>query len=235
MRRTPLAPLSHLNLYHEVTELLRSIPQVTIAAINGRAFGGGCELALACDYRIMVDTPPEGKPGIRGSGIGQPEITLGLIPGGGGTQMLARTVGPAKALDLCLSGRLLPASEALELGLVNQVVSREKLNQAASELAKRVSKRSPEAVACIKDAIHHGATLPIADGMRREQGNFGLSSLCAESNVAMQTYLQHIDSLLGPKSSMDDYEPLLEGDFVDMTPGGAKRELGKAPKKGKRS
>lgn len=172
-RRTPLAPLSHLNLYHEVTELLRTIPQVTIAAINGRAFGGGCELALACDYRIMTDTSPDGAPGVRGSGVGQPEITLGLLPGGGGTQMLNRIVGPAKALDLCLTGRLISAEEALELGIVNSVVSRPKLIPECIDLAKRLSKRNPVAVAAVKDAIHNGGTLPIAQGMRREQGNFG--------------------------------------------------------------
>lgn len=173
MRRTPLAPLSHLNLYHEVTDLLRTIPQVTIAAINGRAFGGGCELALACDYRFMTDTGPEGGPGVRGSGIGQPEITLGLLPGGGGTQMLSRIVGPAKALDLCLTGRLITAQEAHELGIVSDVVPREKLLQTSIDLAKRLSHRNPVAVAAVKDAIHNGATLPIAQGMRREQGNFG--------------------------------------------------------------
>lgn len=224
-RRTPLAPLAHLNLYHEVIELLRSIPQVTIAAINGRAFGGGCELALACDYRIMVDTPQEGRPGVRGSGFGQPEITLGLTPGGGGTQMLARIVGPAKALDLCLSGRLLPATEALELGLINQVVSREKLMSEAAEMAKKFSRRSPLAVACIKDAIHVGATMPMIDGMRREQGNFGTAALGSEANVAMAMYLRSIDTMLGPKSSTEDYQPLMDGTFLDMTPGGAKKAM----------
>ena len=173
MRRSPFAPLSNLNLYHEVTHLLRSIPQVTIAAINGRAFGGGCELALACDYRIMVDTPPEGTANARGSGIGQPEIALGLIPGGGGTQMLSRLIGPAKALDLCLTGRLISAQEALELGIVNQVVPKEELMKVAADLAKQFSKRSPVAVACVKDAIHVGGSLSLADGMRREQGAFG--------------------------------------------------------------
>lgn len=230
-RRTPLAPLAHLNLYHEVAQLLRSIPQVTIAAINGRAFGGGCELALSCDYRIMVDTPPEGKPGTRGSGIGQPEITLGLIPGGGGTQLLSRIVGPAKALDLCLSGRLLSAQEALELGLIHQVVSREKLMTEAAELAKRFARRSPLAVACVKDAIHVGSTLPIAAGMRREQATFGTASTGAESKAAMAAYLSTIDSMLGPKSTQEDYQPLLDGTFVDLTPGGAKKTAAAKKKK----
>ncbi|CAO1633421.1 unnamed protein product [Sympodiomycopsis kandeliae] len=223
-RRTPLAPLSHLNLYHEVTNLLRTIPQVTIAAINGRAFGGGCELALACDFRIMVDTSPEGAPGVRGSGIGQPEITLGLLPGGGGTQMLNRIVGPAKALDLCLTGRLISANEALELGIVNAVVPRNKLLNECGQLAKQLSKRNPVAVAAVKDAIHNGGTLPIAQGMRREQGSFGRTALSAETVNAMKTYLKHIDGLLGPKSSLDNFQPLLDGTFVDMSPGGASRE-----------
>ncbi|CAO1614179.1 unnamed protein product [Parajaminaea phylloscopi] len=216
-RRTPLAPLAHLNLYHEVAELLRTVPQVTIAAINGRAFGGGCELALSCDYRIMVDTPPEGKPGARGSGIGQPEITLGLIPGGGGTQLLSRIVGVAKALDLCLSGRLLSAQEALELGIVHQVVSREKVMSEAAALADRLSKRSPLAVACVKQAVHHGSALPLEHGMRLEQALFARASTGTESKRAMAAYLQSIDSLLGPQSKQGDFQPLLDGTFVDMT------------------
>lgn len=176
-RRTPFAPLAHLNLYHEVTHLLRSIPQITIASLNGRAFGGGCELALACDFRVMIGSLAEGEEdniAAISRGIGQPEIALGLIPGGGGTQMLTRLLGPAKALDLCLSGRLISAKEALQLGLLNQVVKDQKeLNEVTIEMAKNMARRNPTAIQCIKDAIHVGGSLSLADGMRREQGNFG--------------------------------------------------------------
>lgn len=221
IRRTPLAGLCNLNVYHEVTKALRSIPQVTIAAINGRAFGGGCELAMACDFRIMVDIPPEGIPGeARGSGIGQPEITLGLTPGGGGTQMLTRMFGPAKALEICLLRPLISAKEALELGLVTKVVPRDELVKECVDLAVTMGRRAPTAVAAIKDSIHNGAALSMSAGMRREQGNFGTAAMNPESKAAMTQYLREIDTLLGSEGGMTDFEPLVNGTFIDMIPEG---------------
>jgi enoyl-CoA hydratase len=220
IRRSPLAGLSNLNVYHEVTKMLRTIPQVTVAAINGRAFGGGCELAMACDFRIMVDTPPEGTPDSRGSGIGQPEITLGLTPGGGGTQMLTRLFGPAKALEICLLRPLISAQEALELGLITKLVPREALIKETVELAVMMSRRAPTAVAAIKDSVHNGAALSMMAGMRREQGNFGASAMNPESQAAMQQYLKEIDTLLGSEGGIEDFKPLVEGTFVDMIPEG---------------
>lgn len=122
----------------------------------------------------MVDTPAEGIPGeARGSGLGQPEITLGLIPGGGGTQMLARMLGPAKALEICLEKTLLTAEEARDLGLVNALYSRKELMPKTFEFAERMARRAPAAVAAIKDSVYEGASRPIMQGMRRENGNFG--------------------------------------------------------------
>lgn len=110
----------------------------------------------------MVDTPPEGRTGVRGNGIGQQEITLGLISGAGGTQVLSRIIETFKALDSCLIGHLLSAQGASELGIAHQVVRREKLMSEAATRAEKFSKRSPMAVACVKDAINCGSILPLA-------------------------------------------------------------------------
>lgn len=168
---------------------------------NGRAFGGGCELALACDFRFMVDTPAEGIPGeARGSGLGQPEITLGLIPGGGGTQMLARMLGPAKALEICLEKTLLTAEEARDLGLVNALYSRKELMPKTFEFAERMARRAPAAVAAIKDSVYEGASRPIMQGMRRENGNFGswcvLFSLSQRASAPLPEAHSHFPRLL---------------------------------------
>ncbi|PWN38793.1 ClpP/crotonase [Ceraceosorus guamensis] len=225
VRKSPLGGMSNLNSYHECTALLRSVPQVTIAMINGRAFGGGCELALACDLRIMVDTPAEGIAGagqaIRGSGIGQPEITLGLIPGGGGTQMLTRNLGPAKAIEICLEKPLLRAAEALQLGLVTRLVPARDLLQTTLDMAIKLSKRSPAAVAAIKDCVHIGASSSLFAGMQREKAHFAVCAMQPEAQVAMHKYLDGIDGILGSQGGLEAFEDLDEGIFSDLTPGSA--------------
>ncbi|MDF5807542.1 enoyl-CoA hydratase/isomerase family protein [Pseudomonas aeruginosa] len=113
LRRTLLAGVADMNLFHEVTAHMRRMDKVFIAAINGLALGGGCELALACDLRLMAEDDQVER------FLGQPEVLIGLIPGGGGTQMLARSLGVARALELCLEGQLLEPRQALALGLVN--------------------------------------------------------------------------------------------------------------------
>ncbi|HSV37924.1 MAG TPA: enoyl-CoA hydratase/isomerase family protein, partial [Nocardioidaceae bacterium] len=121
-----------LREYHAVTHIMRSSDKIFIAAINGRAMGGGCELALACDIRLMADGPYE---------IGQPEILVGLIPGGGGTQMLPRTVGTTRALELCLDGRPLSPTEAAEIGLITRAVPPSELMSETMRLAERLARR----------------------------------------------------------------------------------------------
>jgi len=167
----------------------------------------------------MVDTPAEGTPGkSRGSGIGQPEITLGLIPGGGGTQMLTRMFGSAKALEICLMRPLITAQEALELGLVTKLVPFDSLIKETVAMATQLARRAPGAVAAVKDCIHNGASLSMAAGMKREQGNFGASAMIPESQAAMAKYLSEIDSLLGSDGGLKDFEPLADGTFIDMVP-----------------
>ncbi|PWN32694.1 ClpP/crotonase [Meira miltonrushii] len=219
VERSPLAGLSYLNSFYEVTSLLRSLPQVTIAAINGRALGSGAELALACDFRIMVDTPPQGIPGeSRGSGFGHPEITLGLIPGGGGTQVLTNLVGPAKALELSLMKPFLTAEEALQAGLVTRLVKRKDLIPETVDLAIQLAKRAPSAVAAIKDCVYIGASRDFAGGIRNEQGNLGACALVPESRDALAKYTADLETFLGEESTMDQFKTLETGDYVDFIP-----------------
>lgn len=133
-----------------------------IAAINGIAFGGGCELTLACDVRIAART----------ARLGQPEIKLGIIPGWGGTQRLPRLIGKARATELLLTGDPIDAGRALELGLVAEVVDAEQLREAALRWAGLLASRAPLALAATKRAMLEGASLPIADALQVEQREF---------------------------------------------------------------
>lgn len=136
---------------------LATAPQVTIAAVNGYALGGGCELALAADFRIAG----------RSAVLGLPEITLGIMPGSGGTQRLARVVGPASAKDLILSGRLVPADEALRIGLVDRLVDDADVFDSAVEQGLAYA-RGPLALRYAKQAIDAGLELPIEAGLALE-------------------------------------------------------------------
>ena len=129
-----------------------------IAAINGYALGGGCELAMYCDMRVASDQAQ----------LGLTEVTLGIIPGGGGTQRLPRLVGRGKALELILTGRHIDAPEALRLGLVEQVVAHAQLKAAVEDLAQTIVSRAPLAVKYAKEAIVRGLELPLTEGLKVE-------------------------------------------------------------------
>ncbi|MBI3967469.1 MAG: enoyl-CoA hydratase/isomerase family protein [Chloroflexi bacterium] len=137
---------------------IENAPQPVIAAINGYALGGGLEIALACDIRIAVDSAQ----------VGLPEVTLGRIPGAGGTQRLPRVVGRGKALELILTGERIPADEAYRIGLVSKVVSREELIPAAEKMANAILMRAPLAVRYAKESIIRGLELPLDDALRQE-------------------------------------------------------------------
>ncbi|MDA8124923.1 MAG: enoyl-CoA hydratase-related protein [Deltaproteobacteria bacterium] len=143
---------------HEAQEKLSNLPKATIAALNGFTLGGGCELALCCDIRIASEK----------ARLGQPEINLGIIPGGGGTQRLARLVGIAKAKELIFTGRIMAAPEALALGLVNMVVKPEELREAAKKLALEIAGKSAPALALAKRSIAEGAELPLSGALHYE-------------------------------------------------------------------
>lgn len=132
--------------------------RVVIAAINGLALGGGCEVAMACDMRVMDESAI----------IGLPEVTLGLLPGAGGTQRLARLVGIGKAKELILTGDPIGAEEAKSIGLVERIAPKGEAVTEAKRLAKRVLSRGPVAITNAKRAINEGIDLPIEEGLKRE-------------------------------------------------------------------
>jgi len=158
---------------------IQELPQPTIAAINGFALGGGCELAMSCDMRIATDKAK----------FGQPEVALGIIPGFGGTQRLPRLIGRAKAMEIILTGQTINASEALELGLVNKVVSSENLIAEAVSLAEAILSKGPFAIRQSKVAINKGLEVDINTGCELE-GN--LFALCfgEEQREGMSAFLE---------------------------------------------
>ena len=150
---------------------IERFPKPVIAAINGFALGGGCELALACHIRIASEKAQ----------LGLPEVSLGIIPGYGGTQRMARLVGKAKAFELICSGERIAAAEAERIGLVNRVVPADQLLGAAEEMAKKIASRSPVAVRAAIEAINSGSDMPFEDGQLLEATLFGL--LCASEDM----------------------------------------------------
>jgi enoyl-CoA hydratase len=138
-----------------------------IACINGFALGGGCELAMACTLRVASET----------ARLGQPEISLGILPGYGGTQRLPRLVGTGAALKMILTGAMVSATEALRIGLVDEVVAPDKLMERGRELAAQIAAMPPLAVRASIEAVMDGADMPLAEGLRMEAEAFG--RLCA--------------------------------------------------------
>jgi len=147
-------------LLRKALDAIEAAPQVFVAAVNGAALGGGLELSLACDLRIAADSAQ----------FGLPEVSLGIIPGGGGTQRLARLVGVARAKDLVLTARRATAAEALAMGLVSQLAPGPRLIPEALALAERVARNAPVALRQAKRAIALGFDLPMAEALDLEQG-----------------------------------------------------------------
>src|SRR5262249_37799382 len=163
---TPIGGREHAIRGQHVFDLIEQMGKPVIAAINGFALGGGCELAMACTIRIAADTAK----------LGQPEINLGLIPGYAGTQRLARIVGKGRALELLLSGESIPAHEAHRIGLVNRVVPAGELMVEARKLAATLAAKAPVAMHYILEAVHRGLEMPLAQAEIFEATLFGLVS-----------------------------------------------------------
>lgn len=156
-----------------------AIPCPTIAAVSGVAFGGGCELALACDFRVAGES----------SRFGQPEILLGIIPGGGGTQRLPRLIGTSRAKDLVFTGRTVEAPEALRIGLVDRVVPAEAVMDEALAWAGELAKGPRHGLALAKAAIDEGLEQTLADGLRTEQQRFVQSFTTPDAAVGVRSFL----------------------------------------------
>jgi enoyl-CoA hydratase/carnithine racemase len=158
-----------------------ALPCPTIASVSGFALGGGCELALACDLRIASSR----------ARFGQPEILLGIIPGGGGTQRLARLVGPSRAKDLILSGRQVGAEEALAMGLVNRVVAPDELDDAAFGWAAELAAGPLDAMAIAKRVIDDGLDGELERGLGVEQDGFVEVFGTGDATVGVRSFLEH--------------------------------------------
>ena len=165
---------------HEVGKLLESIPQPVIAAVNGFALGGGCELAIACDIRYASENAK----------FGQPEVNLGVIPGFGGTQRLPRLVGKGLANELIFSGNIIDAAEALRIGLVNKVFAQEDLLAKCLELAETIASRGPLAVRLCKEVVNHGMEMDLARACQYEADLFSLCFSSSEQKEGMAAFLE---------------------------------------------
>ena len=164
----------------ELFEGLRKIKKPLIAAVSGFVLGGGCELAMACDMLVASET----------ARFGQPEVTLGVIPGAGGTQRLTRAVGKPLAMEMILNNRILSASEALQFGLVNRVVPVERFLDESLSLAAEVASRAPLAVMAAKEAVNRAFEFPLSAGLAEERRLFYALFDSADQKEGMQAFIE---------------------------------------------
>lgn len=174
----PVSMYRYIGKFQDFFTRLEQLPQVTIAAINGYALGGGCELALACDIRICADDAQ----------LGQPEILLGVIPGAGGTQRLPRLVGIGRAKEIIYTGRFVPADEALSIGLVNEVVAPDKVYPRALELATRFAAGPTVALLAAKQAIQNGMSVDMTSGLLIERQAFAALFATEDQKIGMESF-----------------------------------------------
>ena len=163
-----------------VFDAVEAFPKPVIAMINGFALGGGCELAMACDIRIAADSAK----------LGQPEVNLGIIPGGGGTQRLPRLVGSGTAYKLLFTGELIDAAEALRIGLVDEVVPAAELRTRVLALGTMIAEKSPVALQLIKEAVRASLRTSLDDGLRLETTLFGVAFASQDKVEGVEAFLQ---------------------------------------------
>lgn len=173
--------LTHGQLLQEFTRALAAIGKPTISAITGFALGGGCEVALATDLRFSADNAK----------LGQPEIQLGIIPGAGGTQRLARLVGPAKAKELIYSGRFISAAEALEIGLVDQIHPADEVYDKAVAWAKQFVGGPAAALRVAKEVIDRGLEVDLQTGLEIERVGFTGLFATEDQRAGMESFMAH--------------------------------------------
>lgn len=179
VNQTPMESFNRLSLWELGNKIGRSKKPV-IAAIAGFALGGGCELAMACDIRIATDSAK----------MGQTEINIGIIPGGGGLSRLTRLVGIGKAKELVMTGKVIKAEEALRINLVNQVVPEDQLMEAALKMARSMSKHSPVALGLAKYAIENAANMDMYTAECIENTCFSLAFASSDQKEGMKAFLE---------------------------------------------
>ena len=176
----PIDMMARMGGLQAVFTEVQEIPKVVIAAVNGFALGGGCELSLACDFRVLADNAK----------VGQPEILLGIIPGAGGTQRLPRLVGTARAKDIIFSGRFLDCNEALAIGLVDVVVPADQVYAKAVEIAAGYARGPLVALRAAKIAINRGLETDLQNGMLIEREVFVNLFSTEDQKIGMRSFLE---------------------------------------------
>lgn len=172
--------LSFARFGQTVFRHLELLGKPSVAAIHGYALGGGCELAMSATIRLAAEN----------TSFGQPEIKLGVIPGFGGTQRLARLVGKGRALELCLTGRRFSANDALQWGLISEMTTVDNLIPRALTLLQDLAKQSPFALQSVIDVIQQGYDLPLSDALKLEAGRFGLCCTTADKAEGVKAFLE---------------------------------------------
>ncbi len=179
-QRTPVDGKEFSLFGQGVLHMLETLGKPSIAAINGFALGGGCEMALACTIRLASKT----------ARLGQPEVKLGIIPGYGGSQRLARLCGKGLAHEMCLGGEMISAEEALRIGLVNHIFEPAELMPAAEALAKKIAANAPLAVKFAMEALEHGMEMPQEEGLFLEATLFGLCCATEDMREGTRAFLE---------------------------------------------
>jgi len=174
-----ITPLSAHGI-HRLGEMVHNLGKPVVAAVNGFCLGGGCEIAMGCDIIIASEKAK----------FGQPEINLGLIPGGGGTQRLQRLVGPCRAKELILTGDIIRADEADRIGLVNRVVPMDELMMVAKEVAAKIAAKSPAAVKIAKQAVNRGMQTDLDSGLAYEREMYSLAMTLEDKKEGVAAFVE---------------------------------------------
>jgi enoyl-CoA hydratase len=194
-----------LDLIHGLFLRMNRMDKVFIAAVNGLALGSGCELALACDLRLMAEGEQHR--------IGLPELSVGIIPGAGGTQRLTRALGPSRALEFMLEAEPLTPQQAVELGLVHRTVASDELSEVARATAERLARRSAVTVGALKRAVYFGGPAGLEEGLAMEREGFHAAVSSAAAARALSAYVEQGAALADITAIL----PWREGTAVDLT------------------
>ena len=181
---------TELHAFHKMLLRLKNLDAIVIAGINGNTAGGGCEFSLGCDLRIMS----EGE-----YFIGLPETSVGILPGGGGTQRLSRLIGSSRALDLILHAKLLSPAEAYNLGVINKLIPKDKFEEELDLYCQDLANRAPIALTQVKKIIHQGLEMPLEESLLLEQKAFDVTMNSKDAARAMR-------SLLNSQENIEDIE-----------------------------